>query len=149
MLQSKNNKSYAYSEVPLAAPFEFCGCKLLRGETSALCCMSGELLIDRAKVDNPSTRQTTRTDDNPEALEALLCKKLGQYSRELNKMFGLEQLYRYGTVLCRSLESESLESRVNGEARQPPRLTVLCGLSGAFRATLNNTCLRQCVCARA
>ena len=99
-LLHKNNKSYAYSEVPLAGPCEFCGCKLLRGEmqtvknkkTSALCCMNGELLIDRAKVHDPKTRPQTRTDDNPKELEALLCKKLGQYSRELNKMFGLTSI---------------------------------------------------------
>ena len=91
-LLQKHHKSYHYSEIPLAKPCETCGCKLLRGETSALCCLNGQLLIDRAKVDNPATRPQTRIDDNPKELEALLCRKIGKYSRELNKMFSLTSI---------------------------------------------------------
>ena len=100
-----------------------CTRAVLRGEmqtvknkkTSALCCMNGELLIDRANVHDPKTRPQTRIDDNPKELEALLCKKLGQYSRELNKMFGLTSI---------GAKRKRLRGRALPLRFSPPRLAV-------------------------
>ena len=79
--------TYLFSGV--GRPCEHCGCLLLRGESSALCCFGGTLVLERRR----GSRTGSRDRDNPRELEALLrLPTIGKHARAINTLFSLTSI---------------------------------------------------------